>query len=165
MKLGSSIEPSIYLQSEYWLARIKSYSIRYTKEQLTQKRTPRLSEVWSAAYAMFRQANGNTVKQEEYNRRSEICRNCELVSDVSVCVACGGGGKISAMIQKARSYIKDKTFKLDDKTQKKYCGVCGCWVPLLALTETDYLPKEDVYENKARPLNCWMRKDSKNYKP
>jgi hypothetical protein len=165
IKLASTVEPSVADKKEYWLNRIKSSRIKYDRAKLEAKPAPKLSEAWHAGLAIVKQAQGDIVTQAEHNRRAAICSRCPLSSEVSICMACGGGGKISSLIGSIRNHIGKNTIKIDDKVRKKYCGVCGCFLPLLSITKTQYLPKETPEENRLRPIGCWIRKDSPNYKP
>lgn len=161
--LAVTIEPTAREHSDYWMNRIKSYAISYDRDQLMKKPAPKLSEAWHAGLAILKQGMGDTVTQAEHNRRAAICSRCPMASESSICMACGGAGKISALISGIRKHIKG-TIKIDDKIKRKYCQACGCALPLLTITKSEHLPKEKPEENRKRPLQCWIRTSSPNFK-
>jgi hypothetical protein len=165
MKLASIHEPQTEEVSKYWRNRIKSSRIKYDRAKLEAKPAPKLSEAWHAGLAIVKQAQGDVVTQAEHDRRAKICAKCPMSSETSICMSCGGTGKISALIGSIKQHIGGKIIKIDDKVRKKYCSVCGCFIPLLSITKTQYLPVETPEANRLRPIGCWIRKDSPNYKP
>lgn len=164
MTLVHNASPKLPILPEYWMQRIDSYAIRFSNDQLAKKPAIKLGDAWSAGMAILKQAQGDTVDQAEYDRRSKICARCPMQTGIALCMACGGGGKISRLIAGVKRHI-GQTIKIDDKTKKSYCKVCGCSIPLLSLTKTQYLPHEDPLKNFSRPIHCWMRTTSPNYKP
>jgi hypothetical protein len=164
MQLVVSANPSIPVDSTYWMQRIKSYSITYSRESLMKKPSIKLADVWNAGLAILKQGQGETVTQQEHLRRDRICAACPMRTNVSICMSCGGAGKISRLIGSIRQHIKG-TIKIDEKIKKSYCKVCGCAIPLLSITRYENLPNEDPEKNFARPSICWMKKTSPNYKP
>jgi hypothetical protein len=165
MKLAVTVEPSTPENSKYWMNRIKSSRIKYDRARLEARPAPKLSEAWHAGLAIAKQAQGDVVSQHEHNRRAAICSKCPMSSETSICMSCGGGGKISSLISSIRQYTGKSVIRIDDKVKKKYCSVCGCFIPLLSITKNQYLPRETPEQNRLRPIGCWIRKDSPNYKP
>lgn len=151
-------------QSDYWLNRIKSSSIKYDREKIEKRKTLKISEMWHAGVALFKQGAGETVNQEENDRRSKICRNCPFKDTVSNCIPCGGGDKLTGLINGFRRKFR-VVLRIDREIKNKYCKACGCSLTLLCLTKKEFLPKETPEENRARPIRCWMRKDSPNFQP
>lgn len=165
MKLAAISEPQTKETSDYWMNRIKSSRIKYDRAKLEAKKPPKLAEAWHAGLAILKQAQGDITSQEEHDRRAKICARCNLASETSICMSCGGAGRVSALIGSIKNHTGGKIIKIDDKVKKKYCSVCGCFIPLLSITKSRYLPKETPEANRLRPIHCWIRTDSPNYKP
>lgn len=164
MGLVRDAKPPLPVNADYWMQRIDTYSVKYTQTQLMRKPTIKIGEAWSAGMAILKQAQGDTVDQAEYDRRSKICAQCPMQTGIAVCMACGGAGKLSRLLGGIKKHI-GQYIKIDERTKKSYCRVCGCSIPLLALTKTKYLPHEEAMQNFSRPVHCWMNKSSLNYKP
>lgn len=150
--------------SAYWLNRIKSSAVKYETQKIEKRKGLKISSIWSAGIALFNQASGETVDQEENDRRSKICKGCPFKEEVSNCIACGGGNKLTNLVNNFRNKFK-VALRIDRDIKNKYCKACGCSLTLLCLTKSSSLPIETAEENRARPARCWMRKGSPNYRP
>ena len=123
----------------------------------------------SAAKALMKIISGKHASQDEIHRRASICRECPHLSDTSDCnKGCTGvlrrvaqlGGRIREMF--ARVEVPNLN---GSPPIKKFCGKCGCSMSLLLPVRAQDYKKESASEQAARPMLCWLRKDSKNYKP
>lgn len=122
-----------------------------------KKKKPKLSEAYHAGMALFRLAKGETVDQKTVDERTKICSNCPMRSPTSFCGACGGLSLASNLLISIRRLVKN-SLMIDSSIKADFCDVCGCSLPLLIVTNTDLLPKDDPAEDKVRPQHCWIRK-------
>lgn len=122
-----------------------------------RKKTPTLTEAFHAGMALLRQASGKTVDQNEVDRRTQICLNCPVRSQTSFCKACGGLSRATGFLEKIRQATRN-TVTVDKKVKADFCGVCGCSLPLLLITDKEHLPEDGIQEKKLRPDHCWIKK-------
>jgi hypothetical protein len=93
--------------------------------------------------------SGESVGEEEADRRSMICAHCPLNEGVHGCPSCQMG-KIAALVV---TYIK----QLKQYPFLKSCRVCGC-----ALNVKIYVPKAEIVKREPAELrvkypdHCWM---------
>lgn len=132
------------------------------------KRIPRIGEAFHAGMALLQASVGQYASEQEIKRRSKICLTagpnggpCPHLSGYSECMGCGGMKNVNNFMLRARKMLGLSKIVLDQSLKTKYCGVCGCSLSLLLITNS--FPKESDEENKKRPAFCWMRKDSDNY--
>lgn len=127
---------------------------------IVKKKT--LTETIHGAKALIRYMGGQAVTEKELERRSLICNNCPLKDSVSDCMSCGGSGKVAAFINRIRRSKKVEG-SIPESLRKKYCGMCGCSLPLLLVTQFKDFEVEDAQKNSARPDHCWLKKTSINF--
>lgn len=120
----------------------------------------KFSDVVEGAKAYSSFLFGNTVSQEEANRRASICSGCYLRIQPQGCGACV---KIGQLIT---GNIANKKTPHDSHLVNKACGVCSCptqslvWFPMAALEkpEVDSPQKQELY-----PPFCWRKRGAVNY--
>lgn len=112
------------------------------------------------AYAAF--LLGNTVSQEEANRRARICSSCYFRVQPQGCGACV---KIGQLIT---GNVANKKTPHDRHLVNKACAICSCpsqslvWfpMPMLEKPEVDSPEKQASY-----PAFCWRKQNGENYLP
>jgi hypothetical protein len=151
------------------IAKANKYLIdgnRYSKIVEPKKTYAKISlgAAISACSALVNVAKGNIVSDAEINRRWLICKSCPSTTTVSDCMSCGGAGKASALINRIRGTV-GKSFRIEQEAGRTFCGECGCSHALMIPTLLEKQKQESDVVNEKRPSQCWMRRDSKNYKP
>lgn len=116
-------------------------------------------EAISAATALIKNASGEMVSQEEYNRRELICRKCPLFQKTSDCFGCGAIKGISSAIEKVKAVIGGDV--RTTLTDARYCGFCGCSVSVIGVTKLDNYKVSE--KDNDRPSFCWLNPSSSNY--
>jgi hypothetical protein len=99
--------------------------------------------------------HGGHVSQEEADRRSETCGNCQFRTtiDDGACFGCFG------LMAKVMAIIGNRKARFAD--EQSFCGVCGCnvaaqaWVPIDILARAHKL--EDFPEDTGNGTPCWKK--------
>lgn len=162
---GDSVSQILFRVASYLTNRGETPDLEDIKKKIEnqlrvvpqKKRIPRLSEAYHAGMALFRQASGKTVEQKVVDERTKICLNCPKRSQTSLCTACGGLSKATQLLNSIRGLTKN-ALNINPSLKSDYCGVCGCSLPLLLVTDANYLPKDDPAQDRERPEFCWIRK-------
>lgn len=127
-----------------------------------EKRNLSLQEVVNGAFAVLNVSAGNTVNQEEIDRRASICIGCNNLTTVSGCSSCGFGKKIVDFVNKFKKSIKT-SFNVPNSLENKFCKTCSCsMVVMLPSKMSAFNEKPEM--NKSRPDNCWIKKTSNNFR-
>lgn len=132
------------------------------QKPVVHRKKPSLAETIHGAKALLRYMGGSSVSSQELERRSAICNNCPLRDSVSDCMSCGGSGKVALFINQLR---RSKKFEgsIPESLRKKFCGFCGCSLPLLLVSKFKDFEVESPQKNAARPDHCWLKKTSPNF--
>lgn len=122
-----------------------------------------LAEAVSGAKALIRYTGGSTVTTEEIVRRSDICKDCPLISKIGGCAPCGAAGKIANFVNSLRATLKLEE-PLPTSVKSSYCKVCDCSLALMIPSKMSAFTESES-KNLQRPDHCWIKKTSNNYKP
>jgi len=117
-----------------------------------QERGTTIQDVWRAAKsaAKWMSMGGQTVSQEEADRRSDICVSCPRHGTVTGCQGC------RSMANWGFEVLSGKKTKNDDKLAQ--CKTCRCelkikvWLPLGALSNQDL--------DGSYPSHCWCKSET-----
>lgn len=123
----------------------------------------------SGANALLNVVAGNTVSQEEINRRAIICYNCKRKNEPtksgllesSNCRACGFSKRLNNYITKLKSAF-GAGFDIPNNLSDKHCYVCECALSVMLPSKLNAF-KHDKDKQHLRPDNCWLKKGSPNY--
>ena len=127
-----------------------------------QKKKLSFKQAVYGANALIRYAGGDSVSYKEIERRSSICSNCPLISEVEKCGPCGTAGKIARFIGEMKTKLK-LSYPIPEEIKYSYCGVCDCSLALMTVTKIENFHKESNLINERRPDCCWLKTTSKNY--
>lgn len=117
------------------------------------------SDYINGAKALVNVIEGNTVTQEEINRRASICNNCPMKTQIPGCMGCGLAGRISNFINSIKKAFKS-SFVIPNNLETKGCGVCNCALSVMLPSKMNAFSESDQQE---RPNHCWVKKTSPNY--
>jgi hypothetical protein len=150
--------------------------IRQDLEALKQRKSKRkigFRDAYRASKAIVDIARGNIENQEEIQRRSDICFGCPLISDVSDCMACGAGSRITKEVLSIQKE-SNTAFQVpvgtregrtgSESLSKMFCGHCGCACLTLCVSKMKHIRTEDPVKNQSRPDKCWMKRNGVNFK-
>ena len=91
-------------------------------------------------------AGGQTVEQQEAQRRADVCQRCPLNIEVGGCTGCVDfAGQVLRALN-GRHVTGAGTLRS--------CGVCSCSIPAMV-----WLPLEVLGEHDGLPSWCWKRAD------
>ena len=135
-----------------------------TIETTVKKKPVNFAAIKSACNAIFENIRNNVESPAEISRRWRICKACPQLTKVSDCVSCSGTGRFTNWLNSIKAASKTN-FHIDQGSALTYCGMCGCSHALMIPARLDSQKEESDEANKTRPELCWLRKDSKNYKP
>ena len=110
----------------------------------------RLQDI-TAAFGAFRAAkNLDTVSEEEFLARLEICKGCPQNKR--------GVIRLRTRISKI---LGDHSNRLGvrEEITKHSCGVCGCSFGLLLPAKKEHLHQDSEAEAAIRPEHCWVNKE------
>lgn len=119
------------------------------------------------ANALVKVVSGNTVSQEEINRRSSICSSCLVDGEYGVistneCRPCGFAKNLNNYINKLKRSF-GKGFEIPNNLSDKGCIVCKCALSVMLPSQMDSFNYEGDKQDK-RPHHCWVKKSSPNFK-
>lgn len=131
-----------------------------------------LAEIFHGAKAFVDIKKGNVVRQNEINRRAEICFKCQELSETTDCFGCGAGRRLVKHVQtlkqdtNAAFLIPEGNFKKRsglEPISKFFCNICGCSAIALCVSMMRNIRDESDALNERRPDHCWMKRTSKNF--
>lgn len=141
----------------------QSNAVRSSKANSQNKKRVTLHDAFRAASALVNLGRGKVVTQQEIDRRAKICLTCPLNNKSSDCMQCGGAAKAVGFVAKLRA-LTEKAFTLPKQLETKYCGICGCSLPFMIVTRYQDIKPESAEIQEARPIFCWLKKTSPNFK-
>lgn len=131
-----------------------------TGKSFQRSKAKGLSDYVKGATALVSVARGQTVPQEETNRRAIICSKCPRLEQIPGCMGCGLAGRIANAVKNIKKLF-GKGFVIPNNLETKGCGVCGCALSVMLPAKIELFSDKDQAE---RPDNCWVKKTSPNYK-
>jgi len=134
---------------------------RQSKYGQQEKPVIDLQGAYRGALAILNYTAGNAVSEKESLRRAEICAACPLSSNVQGCSACGLAGKITKFVNGIKKMTGN--FAIPNYSSNKFCGFCGCSIPLMIVTKLSNFKNEPNSQNIHRPDMCWLKKTSINF--
>lgn len=126
-----------------------------------EKRNLSLQEVVNGAFAVLNVSVGNTVNQEEIDRRASICIGCNNLTAVSGCSSCGFGKRVVEFVKKFKKSIKSG-FNIPNNLENKFCKTCSCSMVVMLPSKMSMF-NEKTKMNISRPDKCWIKKTSNNF--
>lgn len=114
-----------------------------------------LSDIMSGAKSALKQIVGDTVKQDEINRRANICLNCPMKSEVSLCIPCGQGSKLLSFVRSIKKWWS-KSHKIPHDLDHNYCSVCNCSLGMMLPAPIEHFTDKER-TNRDRPKFCWVK--------
>lgn len=133
-------------------------------KQAVKIKKPSLMEAFNGAKALVRFTQGKSVEFSEIARRISICKACPFYGETSGCKACGAAATAAKLVNNIK-VLKGMESQIPKEIQDKFCGFCGCSIPLLTVTRFDDFIKEEPKKNLTRPDHCWIKTTSPNHKP
>lgn len=134
---------------------------RQSKAGAQEKPYIDLQGAYRGALAILNYTAGNAVSEAESLRRASICASCPLSSNIQGCSACGLAGKITKFVNGIKKMTGN--FAIPNYSSNKFCGFCGCSIPLMIVTKLSNFKQEPNSQNIHRPDVCWLKKTSINF--
>lgn len=135
-----------------------SAPVKYKSQKTKKKLT--LNDYFTGGAALVGVVSGNTVNQDEIDRRSAICLGCKELEEMRGCSACGFAGKLSSLVNSVKHSFGGG-YSLPNNLDRHSCGICKCSLAVILPSKIQAF-KEKQFD-KTRPDICWIRKDSKNF--
>jgi len=115
-----------------------------------------IKDAVAGATSALKQIGGDTIPQEEINRRAIICSSCPKLSEISGCKSCGFGGKIVKLVNNVKQ-VFGFGVKIPNGLGSHFCDCCNCSLAMmLPANLIDF--NESTRNDKTRPDSCWLKK-------
>jgi len=160
--IGQKVSPKITAESV----------IEAESKKSNKKRKISFHDAMRAAAAIADISKGNIVDQTEIERRASICAGCPLISDVSDCIGCGAGARITKAVlglqKESGAAFNVPMIQRNGKSgaeslSKMFCHHCGCSCLTLCVCKMEHIRTEGEEKNQSRPDHCWMKRGGVNY--
>ena len=115
-----------------------------------------IADIRAGATSAMRQIGGDNVSQEEINRRSNICAGCKAFSDATICIPCGGLGKLRSFANNIKNFFTGKGYHIPKDVERGACAVCRCSLAMMIPAPLEHF-LESTKSDPARPSYCWLK--------
>lgn len=141
--------------SKFNAVKRETFNDRNDKLKNSKGKSVTWNMIQSGAMAVIKNLSGNTAPQIEIDRRSDICRKCPKMSNLSVCVPCGGAKKLLTVYNTFRRKYFKRGYNIDHDLKDKFCDVCTCSLAVMIPCKLeDFSDLERSNPN--RPSECWV---------
>lgn len=149
------------------------YTIKKKKEEYRKKPKRKISSTMAinGAKAFLKDLKGDNVSQEEFDRRSRICKTCPSYSTTSDCSVCPSAARGLNFARKLRKVFVKEKLKITcvkpgpskGSPEKEFCSECDCSLSVMRAAKLNMFSYEADAVNNKRPDQCWIKRSSPNY--
>lgn len=115
-----------------------------------------IADIRAGATSAMKQIGGDNVSQEEITRRSNICVGCPALSDATICIPCGGLGKLRSFANSIKNFFTNSGYHIPKDVERSACSVCKCSLAMMIPAPLDHF-RESTKTDPTRPARCWLK--------